>query len=1170
MKKNFLLLAALPLSLVLQAQPASVDWDVIATRAELPDDPGTQPVAGHFIWGDYNNDGYKDAFLIAGEYDETVQLWKNNGDNTFSREQADVFQALRRASAVFIDYDNDGDLDLITTGNAGSNKILVYKNTGSENGYAFEIDADRTSELNDRANVNLGDGNSVGRILNAVDYNNDGWMDLIIAGNTNYNTYGWNPIGGEDGNGGWGWLDGITLIAKNNKGSFETTSNVVREGDQMKDLIYFRKGSIHVGDVNGDGYSDILVQGWNDYGLWWSARLYINNQDGTFSVSPYSSQLNSNEVYETIFADINSDGFDDLVEISKAVANVHISDGQGGFTKIDINTNGLIRVVGASITAGDINNDGWIDLLVSGMDGEDNAEHAGPRELGETKIFYNNGDSTFTAANVLDNMRARTGSVALVDVNNDGNLDFSNLGWGRTVVALNKLGEGISANTAPTAPTGLTATYADGKYSLNWSASSDAQTPTAAIRYNVYAKNKESGSIYVYAPVDIATGRLKIGGQIVPLIHGTSFEWNLPEADYEFGVQAIDQADAASAFTTIFPEWDVIATRADGIGDGAQAVGGRLIWGDFNNDGNKDAFVIGGLFGQDDCVAQLWKNNGDNTFERVQSETFQKMQLASAVFIDYDNDGDLDLITTGKTDSNKIFVYKNTGSENGYAFEKDEERTSELDNRANVNIGNDNSVGRILNVVDYDNDGWLDLIVAGHTNWNVWGWNPTAGDGGSGAWDWMSWSTTAVIRNNQGSFKDQVITNIVEDGGNGTIMTYYREGSIHVGDVNGDGYSDVLVQGYNDYGLGFGAKLYINNQNGKFTLSPYSSQLHGNQSYETIFADINSDGFDDLVEISKAVANIHVSDGLGGFTKHDITTNGLIRTTGASITAGDINNDGWIDLLVSGLDGDGENDHAGPRELGTTKIFYNNGDLTFTAVDVPEAMRARTGSVSLVDINNDGNLDFSNFGWGNGPTVAIAINKLGYGIESNTAPAVPANFAANYADGKYSLSWSASSDAQTPTAAIRYNVYAKNIQTNAVYAYAPVNIVTGRLKIGGEIVPLIHGTSFEWNLPEADYEFGVQAIDQADLNSAFVTTTTETIGTSLENPTDVAGNIYVTDQTLYANGYPTTASISIYDTLGRTVVSNASIAEGITLPSGYYVVNIQVDGKIYSSKVLVK
>jgi hypothetical protein len=477
-------------------------------------------------------------------WNANAKLLKNNGDNTFTAEQGDTFEKLIQASAVFIDYDNDGDLDLITMGRIqdGANTANVYENTGAENGYVFVKNEALSNHVKSYA-VNTGSGNSVGRLIQAVDYDHDGWVDLLVSGDANYNVYDWDP-GANSGSGGWGWLWGHTCLFKNENGIFAHKDNLVVDGENHINFAYTRKGSIHVGDVNSDGYADFLAQGWNDQ-QGWIARLYINNQDGTFTVSPYSSQLQGSEEYESIFADLNNDGYDDIVEIARAVANIHVNDQQGGFTKRELSETGLIMSWGASITAGDINNNGWIDLLVSGINGDEG-------DLGLTKIFYNNGDLTFSAIDVPDIMRARSGAVALVDINNDGNLDYANTGYKdgwNTAFAINTLAKGsIASNIAPSVPSALEVTYANGKYSLSWTAATDTETPVAALRYNVYTHKIGADTTFVYAPVDTLTNKLKIGGDIVPLIHSTSFELNLPEAAYSFGVQAVDQADVTGAF----------------------------------------------------------------------------------------------------------------------------------------------------------------------------------------------------------------------------------------------------------------------------------------------------------------------------------------------------------------------------------------------------------------------------------------------------------------------------------------------------------------------------------------------------------------------------------------------------------------------------------------------
>ncbi|MDR0865017.1 MAG: T9SS type A sorting domain-containing protein [Candidatus Symbiothrix sp.] len=1149
MRKTFLLLVVLAFASTLQAQLKQVDWEVIATRADgFGTQEGKQPVAGRLIWGDFNNDGFKDAFLICGAYDAMAALWKNNGDNTFTKIQDGTFNGLQFSAAVFIDYDNDGDLDLVTVGkqDGGENQVYAYKNAGEEpGGYAYELDEERTNSLKNRINVNIGDDNNVGRAIQAVDYNNDGWMDLIVTGHTNYNAWGWNP-NNNDGAGNWDWVGwSVSAIAKNTKTSFEIDFTPVNGENGQTNFIYTRSGSVHVGDINKDGYADVLIQGYSDNtNVGYAARLYVNNQDGTFNVHPYSSTLLGKTSSETLFVDLNSDGYDDIVEMSKEEVNIHINNTESGFTKYDKDTNGFIRVNGPSITAGDINNDGWVDLLVSGLNGNDS-------EFGTTRIFYNNGDNTFTAANVLDNMKARTGSTALVDVNNDGTIDFSNFGWEGSSVALNKLGEGISSNSAPGAPYNFTVTYSDGKYRLSWNAPKDDLTSKAALRYNVYAQNNETGAIYVYAPADIVTGRLKIGGEIVPLIHGTSFDWNLPEGDYTFGVQAIDQADAASQFTvyTAVPvtTWDVIASGGDVIGDNAG--GGHLIWGDYDNDGDKDAFFVGGMW---TANARLLQNNGDNTFTAVQEGTFQKLVQAGSVFIDYDNDGDLDLVIMGKEQDgpNKAYVYENTGAAGNYAFVLNEAQTNRIKDYA-VNTGSGNSAGGIIQAIDYDNDGWMDLVFAGDANYNVYDWDLGKNDG-AGDWGWL-WGFTTVFKNDNGEFV-QKHDLVVNDDGSKKNFDFVRKGSVNVGDVNHDGFTDFLAQGYNDQ-QGWIARLYINNQDGTFTQSPYSSALNGNEEYETIFADINADGYDDLVEVSRAVANLHINDGNGSFTKYE--NSGLIKSLGASIAAGDLNNDGLVDLLVSGLDG---ND----GELGITKLFYNNGDLTFSVFDVPENMRARSGNVSLVDINNDGNLDYANTGYRDGWNTVFALNTLANGtIAGNTTPAAPANLEVNpvhvlssdYGSG-ITLLWGAATDEETPTAALRYIVSVTDEDTNTVYTSLPV------------LTTFIH-----LDIPEAAvYTFGVQTFDQANVTSAAVTASYDGhVGIKAVKET-IAATVSSKDKSIAINNtLASDVTYSIVSANGQTVeqgVCHTMVASRQLAP-GVYLVKLSNGNAVNTKKVIV-
>lgn len=82
--------------------------------------------------GDYNNDGWLDI-LLASTDGGSPALWRNRGDGTFAPDarSAAAFARLGRAGPVgaeFVDYDNDGWLDLLVAGRRG---VFLLRNNGS-------------------------------------------------------------------------------------------------------------------------------------------------------------------------------------------------------------------------------------------------------------------------------------------------------------------------------------------------------------------------------------------------------------------------------------------------------------------------------------------------------------------------------------------------------------------------------------------------------------------------------------------------------------------------------------------------------------------------------------------------------------------------------------------------------------------------------------------------------------------------------------------------------------------------------------------------------------------------------------------------------------------------------------------------------------------------------
>ncbi len=120
-------------------------------------------------WGDYNNDGDLDI-LLTGDLNNArySKVYRNDGSDTFIDIDAgliDVYQS----SVAWGDYDNDGDLDILLTGDSSSGRFpMVYRNDGG--GVFADISAGLT-------------GVSYGSVAWG-DYDNDGDLDILLTGDS--------------------------------------------------------------------------------------------------------------------------------------------------------------------------------------------------------------------------------------------------------------------------------------------------------------------------------------------------------------------------------------------------------------------------------------------------------------------------------------------------------------------------------------------------------------------------------------------------------------------------------------------------------------------------------------------------------------------------------------------------------------------------------------------------------------------------------------------------------------------------------------------------------------------------------------------------------------------------------------------------------------------------
>jgi hypothetical protein len=130
-------------------------------------------------WGDYDNDGWLDLAVSNSAGDLKEFLYRNLGDGTFQKVTAGAIPNGAGASRglTWVDYDNDGDLDLFVANESNQNEFL-YRNMRVESG------VDTFQAVTTGPVVTAGASSWSG---SWGDYDNDGDLDLFVANTANQN-----------------------------------------------------------------------------------------------------------------------------------------------------------------------------------------------------------------------------------------------------------------------------------------------------------------------------------------------------------------------------------------------------------------------------------------------------------------------------------------------------------------------------------------------------------------------------------------------------------------------------------------------------------------------------------------------------------------------------------------------------------------------------------------------------------------------------------------------------------------------------------------------------------------------------------------------------------------------------------------------------------------------
>jgi hypothetical protein len=481
---------------------------VIRLQAQLFTEVTTASFPGLYIgscsWGNYNNDGFLDIYLTGyGTSSSRVsKVFKNNGNSTFTDIGATISQ-VGNSAGEWGDYNNDNIIDLVQGGNITSTPSVtgqsrIYSNTGP--GTFTEI-------------ISAGLPDMVAPEISWGDYDNDGDLDLAYGGQDNY-SFTYCNLFRNDGN---GLFTPVLLL------------------DSLSD------GAVAFGDYDNDGYLDLLLAG--SIGSWnYITRLYHNNGNGTFTNS--GQNFTGLRTSSVAWGDYDQDGdLDILVTGSDNSDVLH--------TIIYKNNNGIFADIYAPITPvrygkaawGDYDNDGDLDFLLIGQ-----INSTGSAMV--TTIYQNTGGDTFTEVTGLGIDGLRRSRCAWGDYDNDGRLDFLVMGRTSAGTYTTKLYKNNTTvyNTPPTAPSGLTSVRIGDNITFSWNASTDAQTASAGLSYNLRIGTTPGGSQICSAMANPASGYRNIA-QVGNMNSRRTFTIkNLPEGTYYWSVQAIDNAFAGSAF----------------------------------------------------------------------------------------------------------------------------------------------------------------------------------------------------------------------------------------------------------------------------------------------------------------------------------------------------------------------------------------------------------------------------------------------------------------------------------------------------------------------------------------------------------------------------------------------------------------------------------------------
>ena len=375
--------------------------------------------------GDVNGDGYSDIIVgssgwtngQAGEGRVQLHYGSANGPSagiswSYETDQIGAVLGFGNSVATAGDVNGDGYSDIIVGApyfdNGETNEGRVFVFHGSATGLSAA--PDWIAESN-QANALFGYA-----VNCAGDVNGDGYSDVVIGA--------YQFDGGE-------FYEGRVFVYHGSATGLSAVANWTAESNQVNAIFGFSVAS--AGDVNGDGYSDVIVGAPRfDNGQTNEGRAFVYHGSAaglsaTANWTTESNQANSQTGFSVSSAgDRNNDGYSDVVVGIPYYASILANDGRAvvhngsatglGVTATEVFDSSVSQAqFGKSVAcAGDVNGDGYSDLIIGSP--EHNAAVA--TGGGAITVFYRGGPTLFQGGQASSAFGSAVSSAG--DVNGDG------------------------------------------------------------------------------------------------------------------------------------------------------------------------------------------------------------------------------------------------------------------------------------------------------------------------------------------------------------------------------------------------------------------------------------------------------------------------------------------------------------------------------------------------------------------------------------------------------------------------------------------------------------------------------------------------------------------------------------------------------------------------------